>query len=318
MMDIKQQKDEEKNTEKYEEIFVARWNKFSDWVKGNGGLFAVLTTIISVCINFLYKGCAYLYHKGRYDYWNIPDEYMIVNYETTLFGFVVTIASVVVGFLLIYLHGCAIYIIQCNNKKIKKYLYMFLLIIFVPIIFLLLLFVYLVSQSSLEIAILCLKMYPFDFAPHIIVFSLLYYLLLFTVKPKKKTMNDTDCKESRKHSENKIGKWIAIMSIIIGAFIVGYNIYSIGLTGMDLVEEVSVVNVEEKEYVIVEKYNDYWVVKECVEFDELLYINKEHYMLMDISQHDIYIMQLEGGRTIEACMLSESNYREVVNNKGVE
>lgn len=314
-MDTKQQINE---PEIYEEVFVARWNKFSDWVKENGGLFAVLTTLISVCINFLYEGCAYLYHKGRYDYWNIPDEYMIVNYETTLFGFVATIASVVAGFLLIYLHGCAIYIIQCNKKKIKKYLYVFLLLIPVPIIFLLILFAYLVYQSSLEIAILCLKMYPFEFAPHIIAFSLLYFLLLFTVKPKKKTMKDTDCKDSRKHNENRISRWIAIMPIIIGAFIVGYNIYSIGLTSMDLVEEVSVVSVEEKEYVIVEKYNDYWVVKECVEFDELLYINKEHYMLMDISQHDIYIMKLEGGRTIGACMLSESNYREVVNNKDIE
>lgn len=42
------------------------------------------------------------------------------------------------------------------------------------------------------------------------------------------------------------------------------------------------------------------------------------HMLMDISLYDVYVMQLEIRRTIEACMLSESNYREVVNNNDIE
>lgn len=279
-------------------------------------LFPTLVTLISVLITKGFELCAYLFHCGRYVYLGIPKEYVQVDMNTSLVGFIITVLIVGCVFLLVLLHRIWISSILENSSGIKKIIKIAISLAIIPICFMILLVAYLYTQMRLENIILYIQTYPFNFLGYVFIITVYYIILLYGVGNIAGFSSETLNEEKRyeiKHNWEKIRPYIekvvnplVLFILMIGVLLLGYFLFDIGKNSMEFVAEVSIVETEGNQYVILERYEDSWIVKECTYDNEELIINEEQYMLMDISGKSILRVKLQDGKTIRSCMVSEA------------
>lgn len=196
-----------------------------------------------------------------------------------------------------------------------------------PMVLAIILLYYLGTQIPVSEIIIYLKSNPLNFAGHVFSVSVLYYILMFGLKLLYTNEKDTGAKkmESTEEKEDKVkgsvisdkifkmAIFIAVAIFFVGIILTENALMDIGKSSMNLISEVSVVEVDGESYVITEQQNDYWIVKECLHDGDELIINYEHYMVMDIAGKDIFRVNLDNGRTISSCMVSSDEFVEIKN-----
>ena len=108
-------------------------------------------------------------------------------------------------------------------------------------------------------------------------------------------------------SGKKIGLYgiciVLIILAIAGEFFVLYNC---GKDNAGSVNEVTITTWQEKEYVIISKYKDKWIVKECISKEGDKEINMSSYMFLDLEGLPLYIRKLSNDKSVSVHM--EGNY----------
>lgn len=160
-----------------------RGNRVLSFVKENSTfvtlLTTILTTLVTVLATNLYKLCAYWFYKGRYDYFNIPSEFIKINYEISIWEFLRVASIVLVVLLIIFFHCMAFYRVQHKHKKLKKIILSGLIILIAPITIGVLLIVYVKKISNLSIIEILMDIYmsPKVYVVCLILGVVLYYII---------------------------------------------------------------------------------------------------------------------------------------------
>lgn len=275
---------------------------------------SAIASIISLLVVWIFKMGTYLYCKGCYDFWNIPVDYIAINYQNILYKFLVTVVGVVlfIGFSNIYTF-LWIKVREIKNKKvrIRKRVILILVIPFLVIVFEV---IYLLSQCSL-LEVLAYVFYMPKFFWGITV--LLSFMVASCValcgqltidKYKEK---DTIDQETLENDNKKMMVYGIVIGIALLGSLIGlsYSIYDIGKNSIAGKHKVDMVYIENNSYVIVGQYEDNWILKECFVDGEEVLINKGHYMFEDIVGKDVVVKELEKG--IEKCLISQAEYEKI-------
>lgn len=307
-------------------IMKEKISKAVDYIEKHGVVFSVIVTMVSVILSKGFELCAYLFHAGRYDYLGIPKAYITVNFEKSLWGFLAAICIVAFILLIVYFHClCYDFIIE-KNVGFKRIVKVIAISIWVPFAMAILLIVYLYTQISFDEIMAFLHTSPKDFSGGVLCFTFLYYVLIVGMKTMYK--NEMKTKDGREGKDSEDGEddnqlvkgdkkyklvMIFALLMVIGAvFGVCFSLYDLGKSSMNFTSEISVVIVDDVQYVVVEKYEDNWILKRCLYDGEDIIINFNHYMLMDISENDVWRVQLKGGKTISSCMVDEKEFARIM------
>lgn len=89
----------------------------SSYIEENGKILSIIVTVMSVILTNGFKLCANMFHKGRYEYWGISKDFMVVDYEETLFVFLGAMIVISFVLLIVYIHCLWLDLVKENNKK---------------------------------------------------------------------------------------------------------------------------------------------------------------------------------------------------------
>ena len=85
-------------------------------------------------------------------------------------------------------------------------------------------------------------------------------------------------------------------------------LYTMGRSIANYERELSVIEIDENQYVVLDKYDDKWIVKKCLIDDNSFLINSEHYMLIDISGKEVIIKEMEPNKHIDDYMVTNEEF----------
>lgn len=297
---------------------------------------SIIVTILTFILTNAFKIIAYSYHKGRYEYLKIPNEYISVDYEQTLFSFLGVMAISIFVILLIYVHSKGLDAIKEKSRGIKKVIKLIGATIVAPIIIMVILSMYLISQLTIQMILDNKMILLKELIILTGILSAVYYVLMYIIKGKssykKDTLNtvnsdacenadnekkevkeqneDGKIEEKKEQSKNKSNVGIYIIAILV-LFLLGYILYcfkNIGMESMNFIDQIRIVEIDGKQYAVMEKYEENWIVKQCLYDNENIVINANHYMIVDISEKDIWVVYLNGGKTIKDCMRNDDEF----------
>ncbi|MBQ2802182.1 MAG: hypothetical protein IJF03_12450 [Lachnospiraceae bacterium] len=275
---------------------------------------SAVASIISLLFIWAFKMGTYLYCKGCYDFWNIPVEYIAINYQNILYKFLVTVGGVFlfIGFSNIYTF-LWIKVREIENRKvrIRKRVILILVIPFLVIVFEV---IYLLSQFSLMEVLAYVFYMPKFFWGITALITLMVapcvglsgQFIIDKYKEKDTIDQETLENDNKKTMVYGIVIGIAFLGSLIG---LSYSIYDIGKNSIAGKHKVDMVYIENNSYVIVGQYEDNWILKECFVDGEEVLINKSHYMFEDIVGKDVVLKELEKG--IEECLISQAEYEKI-------
>lgn len=290
------------------------------------GIFTLLASAVSLFMTGVFKIGIYFYQKGYYDYWRISDSYIEVRFGNIIYNF---FGYMLMGILLMsfsYLYFYWYKIILSRNKwsrKIIEGISAFLIICLLVIIFLCFNLVINFGISIGEI-ILYIRYEFFSFVKSIGYLSfliwgflilcgwILYFILFGSIM--KKSANKIENQEEGNSSKlsKKIG--VIIFCIIFAADIIllGYSIYDTGKKSALEVKKIDIVSIQKKSYVVIERYQDKWILKEGKFAGERFIINHDHYMIKDIVGKDIKVKFLKDGEKIGDWIVDNEEFSQIV------
>ncbi len=287
---------------------------------------AILTIIfstLSLCITSVFKIGAYLYYRGYYDYWRIPEDYITLNYRNILYKFLITMISVGILIGLSYLYTFwwkKILKKELWYKKVRSGIGAVVTVILGVIV---VEFLYLIIKCGISIKEIFLYIeYEFiSFISNVIslsvfcigVFFLFGIIIEFTFEgfSKQNKREDTNI-ERNNHSKYK--KYIKSIAICFFTFFLadiawlGYNIYDMGRSSILNSNKLNIVSIQGNDYVVISKYENRWILKECKLVGDKLKINHDHYIIEDIVGENIYVKFLKEGEKIEDCVVNNEEY----------
>jgi len=294
----------------------------------NIGIVALIIAFLSGILQSIFRGFAYLRFKGKYDLWNIPNEFISIDYTSILYRFILSVAFIIL--ILITSHFLYYYgLVRRNNGKrnwgniIKTHLsiitYSFILLILTIII-----------NYPVAILIEFIK-YPKEMLPFLIVYVLMIEICVFSagnmmeyIFPLKdepsKDLNDGNI-EKKDNKEKSINNRIAIykatciivVTIIIGTLFMGLLMYNSFRNTYDNVNNLDIISINDDKFVLINEYKDKWIVKECFIDNNYFYINKEHFMIIDLEGKPVINYNID--KRVSLYFLSNLEYITFTSNK---
>ncbi len=266
----------------------------------------VCSAIVAILL-FLIKLFTYAYTKAYYDFWNIPTEYLEMKNDNLIYDFFVKVLIALVIFVLSKGYSDVI----INNFKLKKYVKVIAWISIVTII-IYLFFVISLIQTGYNITIVFKYIFfddPVTILSYTIITSLLIHIIVFAIYLIEQGTKDiiTTFKDISKNLNLKI---IILGLVVLGiSLLFGYFwIYNIRLDACQDGKEIEVVTIDNKEYAVITKYNDKWIIKNCKMDGELLYINSDKYYIDDITSYQI--QHYENKISNKDCLLTNNEFEE--------
>lgn len=131
-------------------------------------------------------------------------------------------------------------------------------------------------------------------------------------KPEEKKASAEAYKE--KSISNRQSFIVYVILILMFAVITswcGFTIYQQGRN--DAAKEIvlDTVNMDDRTYVVLKKYNDSWILKECKFVDNGIRINKDAYFIADISGKKILRYSVKENQSLEEWMLGDIEFNMV-------
>lgn len=283
----------------------------SNWVIISGFVAGALAAISA-----LFRGGSYLYYKGRYDFWNVPVYYIEVDYANTLFNFLLS-AFIMMIFICISNLYCYLFWKFGKKKSIwkqilRKLILVMLLCAIVAAFFIIYLFY---KGFAIELIKDYIKIYTWDFFKNVLKVSFvlfitmngtgMLYVPMFSYKEKQENSDKRDKKEKernnkkRKKMSKKNQKLLGIILIILGIFWGASGIYESGRHSAEFEKKISIVTLNEDNYLIVGQYGDNWILKKCkYENEEIVEIEYDNYLIEDIQGKSILLYDLKENENV--------------------
>lgn len=297
--------------------------KISKDIKSVIALITAITSVFSVVIVQLFKGGAYLQEKGYYDLWNIPSTYIEVNSANKLFQLLLVLSLTLISTSVALIY-CDFFFKIVYSRGKKKLLKLILIVLLIPIFVSFLWICYLCVQVGVIAVFQFICQKPMCFmwrtSPFVIVaiiflicIGVFYYPFiqdLLIIKRKEKPEEKKASAEAYKEKSISNRQSFIVYVILILMFAVitswcGFTIYQQGRN--DAAKEIvlDTVNMDDRTYVVLKKYNDNWILKECKFVDNGIRINKDAYFIADISGKKILRYSVKENQSLEEWMQPE-------------
>lgn len=288
-------------------------------------LITVIVSAISVLVTGLFKAGAYLYCKGYYDFWNIPADYITLNYQNLLYNFLLTMGIVTICIGLSNLYVFAFKKILKKEKLFTKIIQCVGMILVVPLLVIVIFVVYLMLEFPIGEIIGYVRNAPGHFAANVALVSFLLLLAIFGTGQmlsvayaigKEDDKNEECSDEEKRKEETEKGYQDRIIIFVLIVFFAtimctGYSIYKQGEQNVAQKKNIDMVFLDEKTYIIVGQYGESWILKECIYSDEQLRINSEHYMISNIENKDIVKISIKDEDNVEGCVVDNATYEKL-------
>lgn len=152
-----------------------------DYINKNLKIVTAMVSVISLIITGLFKALTYLYCRGHHDFWNIPANYITIDYQNILFKFLLMTA-----FLILAIGICTIYTyyfkkIKEKNRGIRKFLKLTCMIFVIPGFSIFIIAWYIIVEFSIGEMLDYISNDTSNFLVTILIFSILIGLLLFSI-----------------------------------------------------------------------------------------------------------------------------------------
>ena len=259
-----------------------------------------LISTFSFVFTGAFEMCVYQYYRGYYDFWNIPDMFIEIDYKDIIYRLVNILA--VVALLIIVTNIFWSYYDRIR-KRMKKIIIAATAIAGVFIL-----------SSVFFIAYVCLDVGRMISLPEIV--EILPYivetavLLTIGITGLGLTCHINITKgpdEKRTKNSHKIGRIASRRYILTGlgfilfAVIIGWNmIYSSGKDAAACRDSISIVNAEQRSYVIVDIYDGKYLMKECsyvtegaATLPDGFRICRSNYMICGMTDENVTVYELE-------------------------
>lgn len=257
-----------------------------------------VASVLSLAITAMFKMGTYVYYRGMYDAWNIPIEYITVNYENSLFYVLLTLTIVFLlsGVAIVYEKIITVFF---QAKELCKRIFgvgsMILLAFLGAYLFV---FIYLSVQFPLGEVLRYFKSYPMSVSVLGIMGVLLFFAICLSIEEIKEIVLSIQGAKKKNKSKNTLD-WKVKMAIILcfafaGCIIyMSFFLYKTGESSVLNEGSVSVVSYEQQDYVIVGRYKDEWILKECLLVQNgKQMINYDNYLLEDIKGVSVAFFKL--------------------------
>ena len=273
-----------------------------------------IVPVIGAIIWALVKGGGYMYMKGVYHYWNIPDDYIVINSGDVLFRFIVIIGlSVITCIVSVVIAQC------CENhgtSLLKKLIVLLLLVGTIAV----LLFGILCYMCSFQEVFLYVLNYPFKFWGTVIILSILCFACFWGIgnlvmSLLDRVKNNSDVNKERSFKSNTI----VVLFTVFYTFALMFIMFDIGKKITAETKDFTIVTIEEEKYIIINTYKDKWIVKQCIDTEDGRKIDNVHYMICDLDGYPLEVWKLEAGDSINNHILNlKQQYAENIIDKNNE
>lgn len=291
--------------------------KMIEYTSENLKVVTAMVSMISLIITGLFKALTYLYCRGQHDFWNIPANYITIDYQNILFKFLLMTV-----FVILIIGICTIYTyyfkkIKEKNRGIKKFLKLTCMIFAIPCFSIFIMAWYIIVEFSIGEMLDYMNNDTSDFLVTILIFSILIGLLLFSIGQwgfylyDEEKQEDKQEKSKPKTLRKTPKQWLVIGVIFLVSAIglLGYTVYDTGKSSCLGEVTVNVVDIKNKSFVIVDQYNDKWILKECILENDEVIINLDSYIIDDIIGNNILIKRLPDGKSLQDCLVNDETYK---------
>ncbi len=281
-------------------------------------LITAMISVISIIVTAVFRAGTYLYYKGYYDFWNIPSAYIVVNYNDTLFKFLLSMSLViiVIGISSIYMYYFRK--IAEKNKGLNKILKLLCMMLIIPIFSICIFLVYMTIEFSIDKILNYLCNMTSDFFATIISISIILFLLIILAGQWGYILYEEENRKEKQKIDKvkfqaKIISWmVGILVLILSILWLGYIIYDAGRNRISEDDTINVVYMQNKYFVVITQYDNKWILKECMLEEDGVMINSDHYMIENIIGYDILIKKLPVGNSLQDCIVEGNTYRDMV------
>ncbi len=301
-------------------------NKALEKMKRYADVIGCIWPIILVLLPFSYKIIEYVWNWGKYDFWNVPVNYIGLKMNELLLYFIAICLFLVVILAFGYLICYYILFFKIKNKfwnffkgvGVGVFVYAICLAGFVAFLH------YTPPYYRIQTftAVDWWQISKFAFVVFVLFFTstFLYGLALFWAglegsdikvfkfklfKQKQIKVEKEDEEKYDKRIVDRVYKAWGILLIVIPTFVFALTFYNDGFDKSADASEVEIVIIDEKEYVIAGIYDGKWILKECTLNEEVLKINSSSYTFQEIGNYEILYYYLNKDTTLKDCMVDE-------------
>lgn len=292
-------------------------------INENIAILTVLVSGLSLLVTALFKAGTYFYYKGYYDYWRIPENYINVNYENTLYKFLVTVIVTILllGVSNIYTF-CGLTIMKKVNGY-KKIVSGIVWLLSVPLFVITFLCTGLIIKFGISIKeiMIYIRYEMGSFMSEVgALWAFLWFALIlcgygieliFMEFSKSNKEESSDKEEDDTLNQNKrlrIVLLICCVGFLVMIAWVGYTIYDAGRDSVLDRNRIDIVSIGDESYVVIDQYQDKWILKECKSVGNKFMINHDHYTIKDIIGEDIHVKFPKEGGKIEDWIVDNEEY----------
>ena len=286
--------------------------KIVERIRENTPMITFITSGVSTIAVMLFKGATYIYYRGYFDFWNIPNEYIYVNYSDMLFKFIMIVA---LSFIFMGLSTVYVYFFNSKSKsKARKRLKQIALILLAAIVVTAIFIgAFLLEGFQINEIMEYFRYNKMWFVESLFFIMLLVFTMVFVVgnlvyatlfleddeikdnkkknkKNKKRNNKKNGTTKQDKHYVKNGGRIVGIgllIVVIYGLFQIGMTIYNTGKNSCSREKMLDVVTLENKTYVVTAKCQDNWILKECYENNGMQIINYDQYLIGNIEGKNI-------------------------------
>lgn len=266
-------------------ISFVKKHKLYKYVKENNGLIIFLLTISGTALTFMVRGIGYLYYYAKYKTLNIPSE--LITNEISSVSLTITIISIFLGvFSSIVAILFEMSLTELRNDSEKK-LSEKIAIGVCTVIF------YTIILLPTNYTFLLLQRFSFDSISNYI---LCVILSIYEVVLMHFISKEMDKKEGKKNSFVSIFFSFLMVVVLIAC------IYNSGISSATSASNAKqILSIEQTEYIVLEKYDDKFILAECEENDNTLTIHTDkqkviNYENVEYENKKFNSIKLEGNK----------------------
>lgn len=271
-----------------------------------------VVTIISVFLSLVFNFCSYVYSMGIYDFWNIPHTYISSNAINILYRFILFIA---IGMIIFIISTLVVFIIKEEPEQKKRVVK--ILFCCVTVILAIFIIYFILLWRRISFATAC--QYIGDNKVLILVqcfwigvlfafcgwgMGSLGYQLIF---PDKRILI-----REMNHKGRILTYGMYVVTVIgLGAWML-YTIYECGLQSAESEKKISIATIQEREYVVVNRYDDVWIIKECIDDGTDWKIAQSHYEFRNLEGIPLQVRTIDDSDSLKNHLIDTE--REYISN----
>lgn len=261
-----------------------------EWITKNATLFLGMFPIVGVGASSIIQFLIYIYGTGRASAFSIPKEYVIINFNVTIYN---TIIGSGFGILYIFLSILTVRSVLRQESKWKQIVRAIAIGIIIPTIALAGIFLIFFIQSDQIFSFIMkewkeLLKYSFFTVLFLHPCLVIAFGYLFPYPIHKDLLKEKENKKNQIQKENKKTKWavrdwrILGVGLIWGCFIISGGIsYHRGSESVEMQKEFQITTIDNTKYVVAMTDGEEAVIEKCVLENDTLIVYGTEYMKVE-------------------------------------